>query len=134
MTSIGSKKRSPLAGEAHVNGQGFPLPVDVPYQGEWIWQDTLFLYRRKDGMAPASRDGDPATVIVRRADGSLWIGVCVDDLAAKMLLPVAEVVACNRAGLLYLRTFLRTVEQRSSFRFRIGEHVAYVAVDHSASE
>jgi hypothetical protein len=82
-----------------LSGQGKPLPSDFGYEGEWIHEDRMFLYRP---AAQTSLDGCEIMPFVRNADGTFCFGVNSMELAFELRVSGADIFIHNRAGTLYL--------------------------------
>jgi hypothetical protein len=76
-------------------GQGKPLPVDCPYEGEWILEDVLFLFERK--VRQTSGQGSPTfPARFQRADGKWCFGLHADVLAMELRVEVEQLFEANR--------------------------------------
>jgi hypothetical protein len=80
-------------------GQGTPLPADFPYQGQWMIENFMFLYRSDsarspEGIAPRFAVG------ALNYEGKLCFGFDSAQLAAALGIGVDEVFNANRDGTL----------------------------------
>ena|SRR5579859_3458399 len=77
-------------------GQGTPLPEGVSYDGEWVIEGEVFIFRAD----PPKSLGE--SVGIKRPDGTESDGIDADDLAEQLEIGTAELFALNRSGLLFV--------------------------------
>jgi hypothetical protein len=82
--------------------QGKPLPSDFPYDGEWLIEHELFLYR-PDG-AQSLGGGSPRFTASGASGGTHSIGFDVVQVAEALGIGVEEVFAANQRGILTIGT------------------------------
>ena len=77
-------------------GQGKPLPADCPYEGEWLHENKLFLYRSDQPMEVEFTAG------FHRGDGEWCLGFNAVTLASLLGFGSKEVFEHNRNRTLIL--------------------------------
>lgn len=86
-----------------LKGQGKPLPQDCPYQGEWLVENRMFLYRPKNQRSLGG--GAEMTPGFTAPDGEVCFGINSMDLAFKLSLGSEQIFEANRAQTLGLESF-----------------------------
>ena len=128
MSSTDDERRSD---ETPLSGQGEPLPDDVPFQGEWLTRDALFLYRPSDISAPVS--GNVRFVAGFQApDGEWCLGFDAALLARELGVGIDDLFSHNRAGSLHLAFAPAAATQGGNamlYRFRVGETTTHQRVE-----
>jgi hypothetical protein len=82
-----------------LQGQGLPLPVDFPYQGEWLVEHGWFLY-----VPDAQQQGVCGVVTVATDQGEL-IGFDAQELSGKLGITTERLLELNRARQLTIDQF-----------------------------
>lgn len=77
-------------------GQGKPLPGYCPFEGEWLIENKLFLYRADQAMDVEFTAG------FLRADGEWCLGFNAATLASLLGIGSDEIFELNRSGTLIL--------------------------------
>jgi hypothetical protein len=77
-------------------GQGSPLPEETPYDGEWVIEGEVFIFRTD----PPGALGESAGIM--RPDGTECDGFDADDLAEQLQVSTAKLFDLNRRGLLFV--------------------------------
>ena len=75
-------------------GQGKPLPGYCPFEGEWLIENKLFLYRADQAMDVEFTAG------FLRADGEWCLGFNAATLASLLGIGSDEIFELNRSGTL----------------------------------
>ena len=83
-------------------GQGKRLPDHFPYEGEWLIENQIFLYRSADTQIFA--DAVRLTASSSSGDGQAYFGLDVSQLAIGFRMSSDMVLEHNRARELYLIT------------------------------
>lgn len=87
---------APSPGRLALIGQGKPLSPDFAYQGEWLHEAQIFLYR------PTQAESPEITAPVDNGKAKS-LGFNAAQLASAFNLDIERVFEHNRAGTLYLR-------------------------------
>jgi hypothetical protein len=110
-------------------GQGKPLPGYCPFEGEWLIENKLFLYRADQAMDIEFTAG------FLRADGEWCLGFNAATLASLLGIGSDEIFERNRSGTLILDD-VRPVPapQREGgaakeYVFRVGNRFAGLVVE-----
>jgi hypothetical protein len=106
-----------------LNGQGKPLPPDCGYNGEWLLENVLFLYRPSDQKTLGG--GPPEiTAAFQLPDGHWCIGFNAMQVASGLRIGSEEIFAANRNGTLIIDSIENTIPghgathaKRCIFRF-----------------
>jgi len=80
-------------------GQGKSLPANFPYEGEWILEPRIFLFRRNDQRSY----GSPEITVTLNERGQNWcFGIDSTQLAQALKIESEAIFEHNRAGTLYI--------------------------------
>jgi hypothetical protein len=80
-------------------GQGEPLPANFPYEGEWLLQNRIFLFRPTDR---ATVDTTEMTTILSYGKPDWCLGINVMQLAYGLGVTAEDVFSHNRKQTLFL--------------------------------
>jgi hypothetical protein len=116
-----------------LKGQGKPLPPDFPYQGEWLLENRIFLYRP---AAQTSLGGGSPEMTPTLNEGTPdWcFGINSMQLAWTLRVGSEEIFKHNRAGTLFL---VRTDDvppthgatHAKRYIFQIGDRQAPIIIE-----
>jgi hypothetical protein len=111
-------------------GQGKSLPADCPYEGEWLHENKLFLYRPTNNQPQTVE----LTAEFRRADGKWCFGFNAATLASELGVWSDEIFEHNRNRTLILEGVASVPPQGGGaaamgYRFRIGDRTADCIVE-----
>ena len=109
-------------------GQGKPLPADCPYEGEWLHENKLFLYRSDQPMEVEFTAG------FHRGDGEWCLGFNAVTLASLLGFGSKEVFEHNRNRTLILDDVRSVPPQRKGavakeYVFRVGNRPAGLVIE-----
>ena len=109
-------------------GQGKPLPADCPYEGEWLHENKLFLYRSDQPMEVEFTAG------FQRGDGEWCLGFNAVTLASLLGFGSKEVFEHNRNRTLILDDVRSVPPQRKGavakeYVFRVGNRPAGLVIE-----
>jgi len=82
-----------------LRGQGTPLPAGFPYEGQWILEGVMFLYRPS---AQTSLGGPEMTPAVKYGESSWCFGLNSMQLAFSLRVGSEEIFEHNRNETLFL--------------------------------
>lgn len=83
-------------------GQGNPLPRDFPYQGEWLTEPRIFLYRPAQQKQPATLDVQQFAVELNITSEDWSFGLDATAMASQLGVSVEGLLAANRNRVLKL--------------------------------
>ena len=109
-------------------GQGKPLPADCPYEGEWLHENKLFLYRSDQPMEVEFTAG------FHRGDGEWCLGFNAVTLASLLGFGSKEVFEHNRNRTLILDDVRSVPPQRKGavakeYVLRVGNRPAGLVIE-----
>ncbi len=80
-----------------LRGQGKPLPPDCPYEGEWLHENKMFLYRPEHGGTEIE-----LVAIFQMLDGKRCFGFNAETMAEELGIGSDEIFVHNRNRTLIL--------------------------------
>jgi hypothetical protein len=109
-----------------LNGQGKPLPTDFPYNGEWLVERRIFLYRPNQN-GPVT--GMPEITPVHQLNESEWcFGINAITLSRDLGVGSHEIFAHNRRRTLLLVEIDDAAADERRYTFEIGERQASITI------
>jgi hypothetical protein len=115
-----------------LTGQGKPLPADCPYRGEWLLENTLFLFRGDDFASQS--DSPRFTPGFQRPDGEWCTGFDSSVLARGLGVEIKDLFNTNRNGSLILATVEEVAPQHGGsaakrYVFALGNKISMITIE-----
>jgi hypothetical protein len=113
-----------------LEGQGKPLPSDCPYEGEWLVENVIFLYRPLEQHSSAPRAKRRRTRKFQLSDGQWCFGFDSMLLAQALGVGNEQIFNANRNGTLTLVSVRRHhgATHAMSYAFRLGDRRTEVTI------
>jgi hypothetical protein len=114
-------------------GQGKPLPPDCPYEGQWLIEDHMFLYRPRN-QTTLGGSGTEMTAGFQKPDGKWCFGFNSMALAWELRVGSEEIFEHNKRKTLILENVGPIPAEHGGtaakvYIFRVGDQTARVVIE-----